>query len=151
MTRNIPQELEDCYEILGLRPGASIEEIKKGFRKVSKDGTHPDSGGTAAQFRVVQKCYEKLMIYVAQQSSSSSSSKSPRGNNSPKSPGWHSSSFSFYPQSLQFEATSDLYVCSVKKVTNYGKKLKKLLKFIDLAQLITWVNSVLRNWKAGGK
>lgn len=109
MTRNIPKELEDCYEVLGLKPGASIDEIKKAFRQVSKDGIHPDAGGTAAQFRIVQGCYEKLMNYIAQQHSDNSSSKPPSGNTSS-----HSTSKSEpkrYPcveldkQSFQFDAT----------------------------------------------
>jgi hypothetical protein len=80
MTRNIPKDLEDCYEVLGLKPGASECEIKQAFRRASKDGVHPDTGGTAAQFRVVKGCYEKLLNYLAQHATQNGTSHPYSGN-----------------------------------------------------------------------
>jgi curved DNA-binding protein CbpA len=44
--------MKNPYEILGVEKTASEEEIKKAFRKKSKE-THPDAGGNAAEFRKV--------------------------------------------------------------------------------------------------
>ncbi len=54
---------KDYYEILGLQKGASAEEIKKAYRKLSKE-LHPDrnKGGTAteARYKEVNEAYEVL-------------------------------------------------------------------------------------------
>lgn len=47
------------YEILHLQPGASIEEVKKQYRKLARS-YHPDKGGDPEQFRNVTRAYEVL-------------------------------------------------------------------------------------------
>ncbi len=49
--------------ILGLKPGRdySVTEIKKAYRRKAKE-THPDRGGTDADFIEVQKAYEWLLL-----------------------------------------------------------------------------------------
>lgn len=49
------------YEILGLKKGASEDEIKTTFRKLSKKW-HPDmSGGNASKFISIRQAYEALL------------------------------------------------------------------------------------------
>ena len=47
---------ETAYNVLGVPPGATIEEIRAAYRRLSKMH-HPDSGGTPAFFRQVQDAY----------------------------------------------------------------------------------------------
>jgi len=47
------------YTMLGITEKATQAEIKKGHRKIVLD-LHPDRGGNAAHFRMVQKAYEIL-------------------------------------------------------------------------------------------
>ncbi len=54
--------MEDCYEILGVKPGASLSEIRRAYREKVKK-YHPDvSGdqGTAEHFKKVVRAYEIL-------------------------------------------------------------------------------------------
>ncbi|MDB4974370.1 MAG: dnaJ [Myxococcaceae bacterium] len=48
-----------AWAVLGLPSGASHAEIKRAFRRRALE-THPARGGEAAQFRRVQRAYEKL-------------------------------------------------------------------------------------------
>jgi DnaJ-class molecular chaperone len=49
------------YEILGLKKGASISEVKSKFRQLSKKW-HPDMpGGNAAKFISIREAYEALL------------------------------------------------------------------------------------------
>lgn len=50
----------DPYAILGLRPGASEEEVKKAFRRLAHQH-HPDKGGDPKRFKEIKEAYEKLM------------------------------------------------------------------------------------------
>jgi len=52
--------LKDYYSILGLKPGATEEEIKAQFRKLAKEH-HPDAGGDEAQFKEIVEAYEALL------------------------------------------------------------------------------------------
>jgi len=52
----------DPYRTLGLAPGASIEEIRRAYRRLAK-ANHPDSAGEAAlpRFLAIQAAYEVLV------------------------------------------------------------------------------------------
>lgn len=53
-------EKRDYYEVLGLKKGASADEIKKAFRKAAVK-YHPDKeGGDEAKFKEVSEAYEVL-------------------------------------------------------------------------------------------
>ncbi len=55
--RSAPQS---AWAVLGLEPGASLSDVKQAFRKRALE-THPDQGGDAEAFRVVQAAYLKLV------------------------------------------------------------------------------------------
>jgi curved DNA-binding protein CbpA len=48
------------WSILGVEPRATVEEIKRAFRKRALE-THPDRGGDAELFRSVQRAYEQAL------------------------------------------------------------------------------------------
>jgi curved DNA-binding protein CbpA len=50
---------QDLYEELGVEKDASEEDIKKAYRRRSKE-THPDAGGSADEFRALQRAYNVL-------------------------------------------------------------------------------------------
>jgi curved DNA-binding protein CbpA len=45
------------YEVLGVRPDVSPEELRRAYRRLLRE-THPDTGGTAAAFQAVQAAWE---------------------------------------------------------------------------------------------
>lgn len=47
------------YNILGIQPNASSEDIKKAYRSLAAKH-HPDRGGDTAKFQEIQKAYETL-------------------------------------------------------------------------------------------
>lgn len=49
----------DPYTRLGLRPGATQDEIAAAFRKLAKRA-HPDSGGDVETFRAIKEAYDAL-------------------------------------------------------------------------------------------
>jgi len=49
----------DYYQVLGLERSASADEIKKAFRKKAHE-FHPDKGGDAEQFKLVNEAYQTL-------------------------------------------------------------------------------------------
>jgi len=49
----------DYYELLGVSRGASAAEVKSAYRALAKV-MHPDAGGTAGTFRMLQLAYETL-------------------------------------------------------------------------------------------
>lgn len=44
----------DDWELLGLAPGAPAADVRAAYRRLAKQ-THPDSGGTAALFRQLDR------------------------------------------------------------------------------------------------
>jgi DnaJ-class molecular chaperone len=49
----------DPYEILGVQPGASEDEIKRAYRKKAMKH-HPDKGGDPEEFKKIQGAYDRL-------------------------------------------------------------------------------------------
>lgn len=49
------------WAILGLPPEATVDEIKRAYRRRALE-THPDRGGDAEVFRAVQSAYERALI-----------------------------------------------------------------------------------------
>lgn len=51
--------MNDPYAILGLKRGASEDEVKKAYRKLAMKH-HPDKGGDEAKFKEIKEAYERL-------------------------------------------------------------------------------------------
>jgi len=51
--------MKDYYQILGVSKDASLEEIKKAYRKLAHQ-YHPDKGGDAQKFKEVNEAYQVL-------------------------------------------------------------------------------------------
>lgn len=51
--------MRDLYEILGVARTATLEEIKRAYRKAARK-THPDQGGDPERFREVQTAFDIL-------------------------------------------------------------------------------------------
>ncbi|KJC63169.1 Nuclease-related domain-containing protein [Agreia bicolorata] len=47
------------YEVLGITPAASVEEMRRAYRRRLRE-THPDTGGSPARFHAVQAAWEVL-------------------------------------------------------------------------------------------
>lgn len=47
------------YQVLGIQPGASDDEIKKAYRKLASKH-HPDKGGDTKKFQEIQAAYDSL-------------------------------------------------------------------------------------------
>ena len=59
MTQSPPRMPASLYESLGVDRGADSQEIRKAYLKLSKT-EHPDKGGDAERFKVIQNAYEVL-------------------------------------------------------------------------------------------
>ncbi len=58
--------MREHYETLGIRPGASQEEIKKAFR-ILAHRYHPDKqGGDVEKFKKANEAYQALLKYTSQ-------------------------------------------------------------------------------------
>lgn len=53
--------IKDNYKILGIENNASKEDVKKAYRKLSKEH-HPDLGGNVDKFREINEAYKKVMM-----------------------------------------------------------------------------------------
>ncbi len=51
---------EADYRTLDLKPGASKEEVKRGFNRLAKQ-YHPDTGGDAEIFQAILAAYKRIM------------------------------------------------------------------------------------------
>ena len=51
--------MKDYYKILGVQKGATLEDIKKAYRKLAHK-YHPDKGGDATRFKEVAEAYQVL-------------------------------------------------------------------------------------------
>ncbi|KQQ01630.1 hypothetical protein ASG06_13720 [Rathayibacter sp. Leaf185] len=47
------------YEVLGVAPSASDDELRRAYRRLLRE-THPDTGGDAASFHAVQLAWERI-------------------------------------------------------------------------------------------
>ncbi len=57
--------IASAWQVLGLAPGASPEDIKRAFRRLALE-THPDHlGGDGEAFRAVQRAYERALASAA--------------------------------------------------------------------------------------
>lgn len=54
-----PTENASAWEVLGLAPGSSFDDVKRQFRKRALE-THPDQGGDPDEFLAVRRAYERL-------------------------------------------------------------------------------------------
>ena len=50
----------DPYQILGLKRGASEQEVKQAYRRLASKH-HPDKGGDTAQFQEIQQAYDRII------------------------------------------------------------------------------------------
>lgn len=56
---------ESWWQVLGISPDASEEEIKSAYRQRAKD-CHPDAGGTAERFQQLQQAYSDALEQIKQ-------------------------------------------------------------------------------------
>ena len=57
------EQKRDYYEVLGLKKGATEDEIKKAYRKLAKENhpdLHPDDKAAEARFKEINEAYEVL-------------------------------------------------------------------------------------------
>lgn len=72
----------DAYAVLGIAPGAAVEDVKKAYRALSKTH-HPDRGGSEAKFKEINHAYELVMSGQARGTTKINSGFSPGGFNNP--------------------------------------------------------------------
>jgi len=86
----------DPRTVLGVRPGASPDEIREAYHAKSKKH-HPDVGGDEWAFRMVARAYEVLKTTAAAHSAQAWEHRGPGGSARPQEPRWawaRSASFS---------------------------------------------------------
>ena len=57
-------DTRDPFAILGLRPGASREDVQAKFRTLAKD-RHPDAGGSDEEFQALQRARDEALRRAA--------------------------------------------------------------------------------------
>lgn len=53
----------DCFEILSVKSNATLEEVKKSYRRLAFEH-HPDHGGDSSDFITIQNAYEKAVKII---------------------------------------------------------------------------------------
>jgi DnaJ-class molecular chaperone len=91
--------VKNYYQILGINPNATADEIKQAYRRLASRH-HPDKGGDTAQFQEIQKAYEVL---------SDPAQRSNYDNPKPKFGG-----FSGNPGNFDFDAIFDMFGADLK-------------------------------------
>jgi curved DNA-binding protein CbpA len=59
----MPTDRPEFYDVLGLAPPITVEDIKQAFLEKVKT-VHPDRGGDAAAFRQLQEARDQAMQYA---------------------------------------------------------------------------------------
>ncbi len=54
----------ECLRVLGLEAEATLKDVKRAYRRLSKQH-HPDAGGEASEFKRVQRAYEQAMAVAS--------------------------------------------------------------------------------------
>jgi hypothetical protein len=61
----LPEKTEDSWhEVLGVKPNATIEDVKTAYRSKANIA-HPDKGGTVEDFQKIQRAYENARQCLA--------------------------------------------------------------------------------------
>lgn len=66
--RHMKKSVETAWEILGVREGASMAEIKKAY-KIKAKTAHPDKGGSSGEFARLAVAYRSLLVPLEDSSS----------------------------------------------------------------------------------
>lgn len=73
----------DHYEILGLDNDASSQDVKDAYKRLAKRA-HPDAGGSAALFRMVEEAHRVLSDPASRRAYDATRRSSPRTNGTPR-------------------------------------------------------------------
>lgn len=57
---DVPEPIDDPYAVLGVHPEASINDVEAAFKRKAK-ATHPDGGGSDAEFKRIKRAYETIL------------------------------------------------------------------------------------------
>jgi DnaJ domain len=63
MQRAIPRHLQAHYRLLHLQAEVSLAQVRIQYRQLAKR-SHPDAGGSHADFLALQQAYEQVMEYL---------------------------------------------------------------------------------------
>ena len=63
MHRAIPCHLHAAYRLLQLQAEGSLAEVRTQYRELAKL-SHPDAGGSHADFLALQQAYEQVVAYL---------------------------------------------------------------------------------------
>jgi hypothetical protein len=55
---------QDPYFVLGVKPGASLDEVRSRYRELALEH-HPDRGGEANQMRRILRAYDQIRVLLA--------------------------------------------------------------------------------------
>jgi len=80
-----PRDPLGFYALLGLRPGASLAEVRTAWRRLVREA-HPDAGGDPDHFRLLQEAYETLSDPLRRIAYDRLASGAPDGSGDPNAP-----------------------------------------------------------------